>query len=70
MKTEIARRCLSSMIQAMQNELGCKGKFNDDLSCCEKCVMFYKVFKWDDEATGCRIQDIEKSLDWIEGGVY
>ena len=36
----------------------------------KSCVMFYAVNEWDGESTGCRVQDVEKSLDWIDGGVY
>ena len=69
-KTEIARRCLFNMVSAMHNELGCKGALDSDFSHCKSCVMSYAVNEWDGESTGCRVQDMEKSLDWIDGGVY
>lgn len=69
MKTEISRRCMSSLVQAMRDKLGCKGTL-DDTSYCKTCIMAYDVIKWDGEATGCHIQDVYKSLDWIDGGVY
>lgn len=68
--TETARRCLFNMVSAMHNELGCKGALDSDFSHCKSCVMFYAVNEWDGESTGCRVQDMEKSLDWIDGGVY
>lgn len=58
------------MVSAMHDELGCKGVLDSNLSHCKSCVMFYEANEWDEEATGCCIQDMAKSLDWIDKGVY